>query len=205
MTRSSPVRMVRLVTRAYDCFLGLYPPDFRGQFAQEMRDQFEERCLEAYRTAGTTGVGRWLLKILVGEAVSLYKEYVNMTVDLNRGARNTLSLGLIFLAGTWMTLFFLAAGFMGGLAPGVILVLANALLTARAFLCSERMEYVTGMAGMANTFLSAGLMAVQSSLGSFPIVAYGMQAALIGLHGLLLWRLRGEDLTDEQLAFQKGE
>ena len=205
---SSFERMVQLVTKAYCMFLSLYPLAFRSRFAQEMQDHFKERCLEAYQIAGITGIGRWLLMILTGEAVSLYREYVNMMVDLfekDRDARRALGLGMFFLAGTWMALFFTAASAAGGRMACFILVLTNALLVARSFLHSERMEYIAGMAAMTNIFLVAGLMAVQSSLGLLPVLSYAMQIVLVGLHGLLLWQLRGEDFTQQRLKIEKGE
>jgi hypothetical protein len=173
-----------------------------------MQELFEARCLEAYQAAGTAGIGRWLFKILSRETVSLYKEYLDMMADLfenDREARRALGVGVFFLAGTWIALFFMLASSITGLASGAILVLTNALLVARSFLRSERMEYVAGMAAMTNTILAAGLMAVQASLGPFPAVAFLMQVALIGLHGLLLWRLRGENLTREMQEIQIGE
>lgn len=173
---------------------------------------FEERCLEAYETAGTVEVGRWLLKILVREAISIYKEYVDMTVDLlenHPDARRALWLGTIFLAGTWIALFFMVdgivSGFITGPLPGTSLVLANALLVARSFMRSERMAYVAGMAAMANVFLMAGLMTVQASLEQLPLVSLLAQIILLGLHGILLWRLRGEDLTRAPQEFEIGD
>ena len=215
---SSSVRAVRLVTRAYYNFLTLYPIGFRAQHGQEMKDLFEERCMEAYETAGIMGVGRWLLKILAGEVISLYKEYLTMMADLierNRDAQKALALGMIFLVGTWGTLFFMAArlvlplpgtvSFATGTLPGIVLVLVNALLVARSITHSERIEYVAGMAAMANTFLIATLLAIQSSLGSFPSVALLVQVVLIGLHGHLLWKLRGDEMTHHMQELKIGE
>jgi hypothetical protein len=171
-----------------------------------MMTLFEKRCLEAYESAGSLGLGRWLLRILLREALSLYKEYVDMSADLlekNKDARRIVRLGLIFLAGTWTALFFLAPGGQAaGFAGGVVLVSTNALLVGRALVRSERIEYVAGMSAMANVFLLAGLMAVQASLGKLPQVAILAQVMLIGLHTLLLWSLRGEDLTGQ---LEKGE
>lgn len=205
---SFPILTVRLVTQVYCSFLTLYPVSFRAQHGQEMKNLFEERCIEAYEAAGILGVGRWLLKILRGEAVSLYQEYLDMTAELmdkSQDARRALSLGVIFLAGTWIALFLIGSrlvlplpgtmSFAAGALPGIILVLTNALLVARAVTRSERIEYVAGMAAMTNTFLIATLMAIQSSLGSLPSVALLAQGVLIGLHGYLLWKLRGDEMT----------
>jgi hypothetical protein len=219
MTLSSrSIWVVRLVTQAYYGFLTLYPVGFRAQHGQEMKDLFEERCLEAYETAGMLGIGRWLLKILAGEVMSLYKEYLTRTADLierNRDAQKALALGMIFLVGTWGVLFFMAArlvlslsgtvSFATGALPGILLVLANALLVARSITRSERIEYVAGMAAMANTFLIATLMAIQSSLESLPSVALLVQVVLIRLHGHLLWKLRGDEMTQSIQELKIGE
>ena len=207
-TLTSSGQTLRLAMRAYHALLVLYPAGFRAEYEQEMKDLFQARCLEAYEASGSAGVARWLMKILVREAVSLYKEYLDMTVDLlekDREARTALGLGMIFLAGTWMALFFTVTTSVEGLVPGSVLVLTNALLVARSFLRAERMEYITGMAAMTNIFLIAGLMAVQSSLSSLPVVAYAIQIVLIGLHGLVLWRLRGEDFSQAGLEIERGE
>ena len=209
-TSSSSDRTVRLVTRAYRVLLALYPVGFRKEYEQEIEDLFEKRCREACETAGSAGVGRWLLKILLREALSLYKEYLAMTTELfenDRDAGRTLSLGLFFLTGTWLALFFImpSSRTANSFLPGAAVVLINALLIARSFTRSERIEHIAGMAAMANTVLIAGLMALQASLGSLPLAALIAQAALIGLHGLLLWDLRGEDLTQGRLEIEKGE
>ena len=207
-------RMVRLVTQAYQRLLILYPVGFRAEYAPEMKEVFQARCLEIYQRSGREGIIRWLLKILVGEVISIYKEYLQMTTELfenYRDARRALELGTLFLAGTWIAFFFIAlpvartANFGTGFVPGIALVLVNALLVARSLVRSERIEYIAGMAAMANMVLIAGLMAVQASLGFQPLAAISVQILLIGLHGLLLWRLRGEDPTDNLQKLDIGE
>lgn len=215
---SFPILTVRLVTQAYCSFLTLYPVSFRAQHGQEMKNLFEERCIEAYEAAGILGVGRWLLKIVRGEAVSLYKEYLDTTAELmdkNQDARRALRLGMIFLAGTWIVLFFMGArlvlplpgtmSFAAGALPGIILVLTNALLVARAVTRSERIEYVAGMAAMANTFLVAAWMAIQSSPGMVQSLAFLVQFLLFGLHAQLLWRLQGDEMTHHVQKVKIGE
>ncbi|HEY3477026.1 MAG TPA: hypothetical protein VGK56_20585, partial [Anaerolineales bacterium] len=168
------------------------------------------RCLEAYETAGSAGIGHWLLKIVIREAISIYREYMEMATELfenHRDAQGALSLGMLFLAGTWLALLFVlpSSSTVGSLGPGAALVLINALLVARSLTRSERIEYVAGMAAMANTVLIASLIGAQASLGSLPLAAILVQVALIGLHGLLLWRLRGEDLAISQYENKIGE
>ena len=205
---------VRLVTQAYQSFLLLYPAGFRAEYGQEMRQVFQARCLEIYQRSGKEGIIRWLLKIVAGEVISIYKEYLDMTTELfehHRDARRALALGTFFLAGTWIALFFItptaarSIGFGPGFVPGITLVLVNALLVARSLVRAERIEYIAGMAAMANMVLIASLMAVQASLGFQPLVAIPLQILLIGLHGLLLWRLRGEELTDPLQKLEIGE
>lgn len=211
---TSADRTVRLVTRAYRSFLLLYPAGFREEYGQEMKELFQARCLEIYQLSGLQGISRWLLKILAGEVISIYKEYLEMTRDLfehHPDARRTLALGTLFLTGTWIAFFFIASpvgrtsSFLPALMPGTALVLVNALLVARSLIRSERIEYVAGMAAMANMVLIAGLMAVQASLNVQPLVAFPLQVLLIGLHGLLLWRLRGEDITQDMQDLEKGK
>ena len=206
----SASRTVRLVVQAYQILLILYPAGFRAQYGQEMKDMFQARCLEIYQTSGREGIVRWLLKILAGEVISIYKEYLEMTTELfenHQDAHRALALGTLFLAGTWMAFFFIAlpAARTVGLVPGILLVLVNALLVARSLVRSKRIEYIAGMAAMANTVLIAALMAVQVSLGLQPLAAIPLQVLLVGLHGLLLWRLRGEDLIDNLHEWKKGE
>ena len=203
-------RMVRLVTQAHQRLLILYPAGFREEYAQEMREVFEARCLEIRDKSGRAGIILWILKILVGEIISIYKEYLEMTTELfenQREDRRALVLGTLLLAGTWMAFFFitLPAVRTVGLVPGILLVLVNALLVARSLVRSERIEYIAGMAAMANMVLIAGLMAVQASLGFQPLAAIPLQILLIGLHGRLLWQLRGEDLTDNLRKLEIGE
>jgi hypothetical protein len=208
MKLNASSRAVQRITRVYHTLLVLYPAGFRAEYEQEMKALFEERCQEAYEFSGNIGIGRWLLKIVLREVVSLYKEYLDMVLDPfedDRDARQLLRLGMLFLAGTWIALFFLAASSTGVFIPGAILVLMNALLVARSFLHSERIEYVAGMAAMSNIILIASLMAVQASVESLAVVAYAIQVSLIGLHGRLLWHLRGEDFLHEQLEIEKGE
>ncbi len=209
-TNSSAERTVGMVTQAYQGLLSLYPAGFRAEYAQEMRQVFQERCLEIYQRSGKEGITRWLLKIVAGEVISIYKEYLAMTTELfehHRDARRAMALGTLFLAGTWITFFFIALPVARtvGLVPSILLVLVNALLVARSLVRSERIEYIAGMAAMANMVLIAALMAVQASLGFQPLAAIPVQILLIGLHGLFLWRLRGEDLTYNLQELEIGE
>lgn len=196
-------RTVQWLTRAYPHLLMLYPAGFRATYTAEMKAIFQARCLEIYASSGRLGIGRWLWKILAGEVMSIYQEYLEMTTELfedQPDARRTLVMGILFLAGTWIALFFVAPSAVGlaGLLSGCALVLINAALVSRALVRSKRIESIAGMAAMANMVLLAALLAVQASPAAVqPLIAVPVQVLLIGLHAMLLWRLRGEDLTDK--------
>lgn len=204
-------RTVQWLTRAYQHLLMLYPADFRAAYTQDMKEIFQARCLEIYDSSGRLGIVRWLWKILAGEVMSIYQEYLEMMTELFEDrpeARKTLALGILFLAGTWIALFFIASSVNGqaGLLSGSALVLINALFVARSLVRSKRVETIAGMAGMANMVLLAALLAVQASpAAEHPLVAVTVQALLAGLHAMLLWRLRGEDLTESPQELWKGE
>jgi hypothetical protein len=202
---------VRWLTRVYQHLLMLYPADFQAVYTQEMKEIFQARCLEIYNHSGRLGIGRWLWRILAGEMTSVYQEYVEMTTELFEDqpeARKTLALGILFLAGTWIMLFFIASTANGwaGLLPGSALVLINAFLVAHSLVRSRRIESIAGMAAMVNMVLLAALLAVQASpAAQESLIAVPVQVLLVGLHAMLLWRLRGEDLTDGHQELWKGE
>jgi threonine/homoserine efflux transporter RhtA len=78
----------------------------------------------------------------------------------------------------------MVSDFIAGLLTGAFLVLANALLVARSLMRSEHIEYVAGMAAMANTFLIASMMAVQAGFGRFQPAFFMAQVILLGLVSL---------------------
>lgn len=202
---------VRWLTRAYQHLLMLYPAGFRAIYTEEMNEIFQARCLEIYASSGTLGIGRWLWRILAGEVISIYQEYLEMMTELFEDqpeARKTLALGILFLAGTWIALFLIASSATGqaGILSGSALVLINALFVARSLVRSQHIESIAGMAAMANMVLLAALLAVQASpAAEHPLIAVPVQVLLIGMHAMLLWRVRGEDLTDSPQELWKGE
>lgn len=221
--------VVRLASLAYRAMvLALYPAVFRAEYEQEMLDMFRKRCSEIYGSGGTAQVGRWLLPTFAEEFRNIYKEYRDIMAETpksNRNTRGAMSLGIVFLIGTWGTIFFLANevlpllsdwmhGSEAGFLPGLLLVLINASFVVRAVTRSKRFEYVAGMAAISNIFLFAGLIAIHTgalnlSRGfEFNLFSGGMalliQGGLIWMHGRLMWHMRGEDLIHTNLLVQTG-
>lgn len=221
--------VVQLATLGYQAVLSLYPAAFRTEYGPEMLDMFQERCSELYKSSGKTQVGGWLILTLAEEFRNIYEEYLDIMTETFRSrqdARGVMNLGLIFLIGTWIAIFFLAKEVLpfhrdwvldsnSGLLPGTVLVSINASFVARALTRSKRFEYVAGMAAILNIFLISSLMAVHigvMKLGShlgFRILSVGLelivQGSLFWIYGRLMWRMRGEDLTYTNHIIQTGD
>jgi len=69
---------IRMLARAFDALLLVYPKSFRDRFGREMKLAFIAEARDVYRSAGTLALVPFFVRITIDGLVSSGREYLEM-------------------------------------------------------------------------------------------------------------------------------